>query len=53
MPRLAAVIALGMATQALAQQTSAPEAPAMVFFDWGKPDIRSDDHATLAPAASA
>lgn len=53
MPRLAAVIALGMATQALAQQTSAPEAPAMVFFDWGKPDIRSDAHATLDQVASA
>lgn len=53
MPRLAAVIALGMATQALAQQTSAPVAPAMVFFDWGKPDIRSDDHATLDQVASA
>ena len=47
MRMLAAAIALGMAAHAAVQEASGPLAPSMVFFDWGKPDIRSDDQAVL------
>ena len=45
---LVAVIALGFVTPTLAQ-----EPPALVFFDWGRPDVRSDDAATLDKVAEA
>jgi outer membrane protein OmpA-like peptidoglycan-associated protein len=32
---------------------SAPAGPLLVFFDWGKPDIRGDDAATLDQIAAA
>lgn len=32
---------------------TAPPAPFMIFFDWGKPDLRSDDAATLDQVAAA
>ena len=47
MRMLAAAIALGLAAHAAAQEASGPPAPSMVFFDWGKPAIRSDDQAIL------
>lgn len=37
---------------AAAQQPS-PSGPFMVFFDWGKPDTRGDDAATLDQAVAA
>lgn len=46
-------IALGLASHAAAQQAAAPPAPVMIFFDWGKPDIRSDDAATLDQVAAS
>jgi OOP family OmpA-OmpF porin len=50
----AAALMLSMAANAAAQQapTSAPAA-FMVFFDWGKGEIRSDDAATLDKVAEA
>jgi OOP family OmpA-OmpF porin len=45
------IVACGVAT---AQQAAeAPTGPVLVFFDWGKPDIRSDDAATLDQIAAA
>jgi outer membrane protein OmpA-like peptidoglycan-associated protein len=34
-----------------AQQPPAPAGTVMVFFDWGKPDIRKDDQAVLDQVA--
>ena len=53
MRKLAFVMALGLAAQAGAQDASGPPPPAMVFFDWGKPDIRGDDQAVLDQVAAA
>ena len=50
---LAVAIALGLASQSAAQEASAPPAPVMVFFDWGKPDLRGDDQAALDQVATA
>ena len=52
---LALAISLGLvASASLAQQVpSGPSAPVMVFFDWGKPDVRSDDQAILDGVAAA
>lgn len=33
--------------------SSAPPGPFMIFFDWGKPDLRSDDAATLDQVTAA
>jgi Cu-Zn family superoxide dismutase len=41
-----------IAVGAMARQP-VPAAPMMLFFDWGKPDIRSDDQAVLDQAAAA
>lgn len=35
------------------QPGAMPSGPFMVFFDWGKPEIRGDDAATLDQAAAA
>ena len=43
----AAALMLATVTCAAAQETPSTSAPAMVFFDWGKGEIRSDDAATL------
>ena len=40
-----------MAAGAMAQP--APAHPLMLFFDWGKPDVRGDDQAVLDQAAAA
>jgi OOP family OmpA-OmpF porin len=58
MRRVALAIALGLGSAAFAQQPPAPSAtsaggPWMVFFDWGKPDLRSDDAQALDQAAAA
>ena len=53
MVRVAAVIALGLAAGTMAQEAAAPPGPAMVFFDWAKPDIRSDDRSVLDQVAAA
>ncbi|HYC94824.1 MAG TPA: OmpA family protein [Sphingomicrobium sp.] len=53
MGMLAVAIALGLATQSAGQEQSAPPAPFMVFFDWGKPDLRSDDRSVLDQVAAA
>jgi outer membrane protein OmpA-like peptidoglycan-associated protein len=50
---MAVAAALGLAAPLAAQEPSAPPAPAMVFFDWGKPDIRGDDAATLDEIAAS
>jgi outer membrane protein OmpA-like peptidoglycan-associated protein len=36
-----------------AAQQPTPEGPFLVFFDWGKPDLRNDDAATLDQVATA
>jgi outer membrane protein OmpA-like peptidoglycan-associated protein len=41
-----------IASAAMAQQPG-PSAPMMLFFDWGKPDIRGDDQAVLDQGAAA
>ncbi|MDP9422875.1 MAG: OmpA family protein [Pseudomonadota bacterium] len=53
MGMLAVAIALGLAAQSAGQEQSAPPAPLMVFFDWGKPDLRSDDQSVLDQVAAA
>ena len=53
MSMLACAMTLGLAVGATAQAPSAPPAPLMLYFDWGKPDIRSDDQAVLDQAAAA
>lgn len=35
------------------QAAQSPNGPFVVFFDWGKPDIRGDDSVTLDQAAAA
>lgn len=55
---VALALVLVLASGALAQQSSAPSAaqtagPWMVFFDWGKPDVRSDDAQALDQVAAA
>lgn len=42
---------LGLAWAAQAAATERPAGPFMVFFDWGKPELRSDDAATLDKVA--
>lgn len=46
---LVAAVVIGLTTHAMAQEP----APVMVFFDWGKLDIRGDDQAVLDQVASA
>ena len=51
---LAGAVGLGlMASVSIAQEPPAASGPWMVFFDWGKVDIRSDDAATLDQVAAA
>lgn len=50
------VVAAGLgliASASMAQEPPAASGPWMVFFDWGKPDIRGDDAATLDQVAAA
>jgi outer membrane protein OmpA-like peptidoglycan-associated protein len=50
----AAALMLGMTAKVSAlQATSDPQASFMVFFDWGKGEVRSDDAATLDKVAEA
>src|SRR4029453_14897150 len=52
----ALVFAVGMSLLAgasVAQPASAPSGPWMAFFDWGKPDVRSDDQTILDQVAAA
>ena len=44
---LAIAMTFGLTAHAEAQQLSAPPSPLTVFFDWAKPDVRSDDQAVL------
>jgi hypothetical protein len=45
---VAEALMLAVCGVAIAQQAAnAPTSPVLVFFDWGKPDIRGDDAATL------
>ena len=54
MPIVVAALMLGLPAGAAAQEaTGLPTAPIMVFFDWGKGEIRSDDAATLDKVAQA
>ena len=54
MPIVAAALMLGLTAGAAAQEAAAvPTVPIMVFFDWGKGEIRSDDAATLDKVAEA
>ena len=50
---LAIAISLAGGGGAIGQDTAASAGPLMVFFDWGKPDPRGDDSATLDRAADA
>src|SRR5262245_46168393 len=53
---LALVLALASGAFAQQQSPSLPDAPAgpwTVFFDWGKPDLRSDDQQALDQVAAA
>ena len=53
---VALALALGLAQVVTAQEAPPPAAPAgplLVFFDWGKPDIRSDDQTVLDQVAAA
>lgn len=55
---VALALVLGLASGAFAQQTPSPSAtpaagPWMVFFDWSKPDVRSDDQQALDQVAAA
>jgi outer membrane protein OmpA-like peptidoglycan-associated protein len=52
MGTIACALTMALGTVALAQQ-QAVAAPLMLFFDWGKPDIRSDDQAVLDQAVTA
>ena len=48
----AAALMLGMTAGAAAQEAgNAPPAASMVFFDWGKGEVRGDDAATLDKVA--
>lgn len=49
---VAAVMAIGGASVATAQQP-APGGPLLLFYDWGKSDIRGDDQAVLDQAVAA
>lgn len=54
MRALVVAILLGMmASASPAQEPPAAQGPWMVFFDWGKLDIRSDDVAVLDQVAAA
>jgi outer membrane protein OmpA-like peptidoglycan-associated protein len=53
MRMLAVSVSLGLAAQLAAQESPMPPAPAMLFFDWGKPEIRSDDQAMLDQIANS
>lgn len=55
MRALAMATGLGLvASLSLAQPvTNGPPQPFMVFFDWGKPDVRSDDQTVLDQVATA
>ena len=44
---------IGASATAQEATPAAPPPPAMVFFDWGKGEIRSDDSATLDKVAEA
>ena len=48
-------IGLGFVAGVSAAQQAAPGpiAPAMIFFDWGKPDVRGDDQAVLDQVAGS
>ena len=53
---VALALAVGIAAGTAAQQPSAPPGsagPWMVFFDWGKPDLRGDDQSVLDQVAAA
>src|SRR4029453_7002426 len=49
---LAGVLAMALGSVAVPKQP-AGSAPLMLFFDWGKPDIRSDDQPVLDQAVAA
>jgi OOP family OmpA-OmpF porin len=51
---VAGALMLGVCGVATAQQAAdEPTGPILVFFDWGKPDIRGDDAAMLDQVAAA
>src|SRR5215203_1181639 len=50
--RILVVATALLASASIAQDGAGPAQPAMVFFDWGKPDIRSDDSAKLDGVAA-
>ena len=47
------IAASGAAGGVALQQQPAADAPFLLFFDWGKPDVRSDDMAVLDQVAAA
>ena len=44
---------LGLAARAAAQEPAPPTNGWMVFFDWSKPELRSDDQSVLDQVAAA
>ena len=50
---LTVTVGLALAAGAAAQEQPAQNGRFLLFFDWGKPDIRSDDAETLDQAAAA
>ena len=50
---LAIAIGLAGGGGAVGQDTAGAAGPLMAFFDWGKPEPRADDSATLDRAAAA
>jgi len=48
-----ALMIVSSALAAAQQPVAASDGPFMVFFDWGKPDMRGDDAATLDQVAAA
>lgn len=52
MKGVALIVALSLASIASAQGETSAAGPWMVFFDWGKPELRSDDQAVLEQVAA-
>lgn len=50
---LAVAVGMALSAGAAAQQQPTPTGPFLLFFDWGRPEIRGDDAETLDKVAAA
>ena len=50
---LVAIVAMAGASATAQEPAAGPPQPAMLFFDWGKDELRRDDQATLDKVAEA